>query len=91
MAQQAAQAGVAVDIMAVGQTAVNVPLLSALTHKTGGRFMTHQRKLPKQGTVIMTMRSAIRAAAVCHMSSIVQQIACVYVCSGNEATVEMVV
>lgn len=87
MAQQAAQAGVAVDVMAVGQAAVNVPLLSALTHKTGGRFMTHQRKPPKQGTTIMTMRSAIRAAAVCHMSSIVQQIACVYVCGGNEATV----
>lgn len=44
-ALQAAQAGVAVDIVAVGQAAVNVPLLGPLAQKTGGMVMTHQRKL----------------------------------------------
>ena len=44
LAQQAAQAGVAVDVVAVGQAAVNVPLLGALTQQTGGAIFSHQRK-----------------------------------------------
>ena len=44
LAQQAVQAGVAVDVVAVGQAAVNVPLLGPLAQKTGGVVMTHQRK-----------------------------------------------
>ncbi|KAL0028285.1 hypothetical protein WJX79_007330 [Trebouxia sp. C0005] len=43
LAQQAAEAGVAVDVVAVGQAAVNVPLLGALTQQTGGTIFTHQR------------------------------------------------
>ncbi|KAL0045444.1 hypothetical protein WJX82_006816 [Trebouxia sp. C0006] len=43
LAQQAAQAGVAVDVVAVGQAAVNVPLLGALTQQTGGAIFSHQR------------------------------------------------
>lgn len=44
LAHQAGQLGVAVDVLAVGQSAVNVPLLGPLTQKTGGTLITHQRK-----------------------------------------------
>ena len=45
LAARAGQAGVAVDIVAVGQAAVNVPLLGPLAQKTGGLVSTHQREL----------------------------------------------
>ncbi|KAL3133773.1 hypothetical protein ABBQ32_008255 [Trebouxia sp. C0010 RCD-2024] len=43
LAEQAGRAGVAVDIVAVGQAAVNAPLLGPLAQKTGGLISTHQR------------------------------------------------
>ena len=45
LAAEAGRAGVAVDVVAVGQAAVNVPLLGPLAHKTGGLVSTHQREL----------------------------------------------
>ena len=45
LTQQAALAGVAVDVLAVGQAAVNVLLLGFLSQRTGGKIMAHQRKL----------------------------------------------
>ena len=45
LAAEAGQAGVAVDVVAVGQAAVNVPLLGPLAQKTGGLVSTHQREL----------------------------------------------
>ena len=45
LTRQAALAGVAVDVLAVGQAAVNLPLLGSLTQRTGGVIMAHQRKL----------------------------------------------
>ena len=44
LAGEAGRAGVAVDIVAVGQAAVNVPLLGPLAQKTGGLVSTHQRE-----------------------------------------------
>ena len=41
LTQQAVASGVAVDVLAVGQAAVNVPLLGPLTQKTGGAIMAH--------------------------------------------------
>lgn len=43
LAEQAGRAGVAVDLVAVGQAAVNVPLLGPLAQKTGGFASIHQR------------------------------------------------
>lgn len=41
LTQQAVANGTAVDVLAVGQAAVNVPLLGPLTQKTGGAIMAH--------------------------------------------------
>ena len=42
LTQQAVQSGTAVDVLAVGQAAVNVPLLGPFVHKTGGTIMSYQ-------------------------------------------------
>ncbi len=52
LAVQAAQTGIAVDVLAVGQAAVNVPMLGSLTQKTGGTIMSHQRKLPNLWSIM---------------------------------------
>lgn len=51
LAEQAGRAGVAVDIVAVGQAAVNVPLLGPLAQKTGGLISTHQRTTRSYNTL----------------------------------------
>lgn len=45
LAAIAGRAGVALDVVAVGQAAVNLPLLGPLAHKTGGLVSVHQREL----------------------------------------------
>jgi len=64
LAQQAAQAGVAVDVVAVGQAAVNVPLLGGLTQETGGTIFTHQRKPAQACGIPHSHATAVRTAAM---------------------------
>ena len=70
LTQQAALAGVAVDVLAVGQAAVNVPLLGPLTQKTGGTIMTHQRASPaahKQLYHFYSQRLGLALSLICNV------------------------
>lgn len=72
LAAEAGRAGVAVDVVAVGQAAVNVPLLGPLAQKTGGLVTTHQRELCSLCLSCQRLPSpaAVRCQSCCRISEV---------------------